>query len=150
MLNYFGTKQCCCRFVLFFVLQLFQCGCFSVNRKQIEFLTPRSPSTQRKYFFIFQVYDREFPVYRSFYRILAWTRTVLRKEVGSHYLYCRVSERHNSEKNETEVYVGERKLSGYSSYTSETGNKNNCTYNILYILLIKCLILRWYFFQFFF
>ena len=62
---------------------MFQCGCFSVNRKPIEFLTPRSPTTQRKYFFIFQIYDREFPVYRSFYRVLAWTRTVLRKEVGS-------------------------------------------------------------------
>lgn len=39
-------------------------------------------------------------------------------------LYFSVSERRNSDTNETEVYVGERKLTGYSSYTADT-SKNS-------------------------
>nr|XP_022340020.1 uncharacterized protein LOC111134851 [Crassostrea virginica] len=45
--------------------------------------------------------------------------------------YTTVSERQNSEKNETEVYVGERKLSGYSSYTSETVVYNRTLWNLM-------------------
>lgn len=39
-------------------------------------------------------------------------------------LYFSVSERRNSDTSEAEVYVGERKLSGYSSYTTDTGKNS--------------------------
>lgn len=45
--------------------------------------------------------------------------------------YTSVNERRNSDTNEAEVYVGERKLSGYSSYTTDTVVFNRTLWNMM-------------------
>lgn len=45
--------------------------------------------------------------------------------------YTSVSERRNSDTNETELYVGERKLTGYSSYTADTMVFNRTLWNMM-------------------
>lgn len=60
-------------------------------------------------------------------------------------LYISVSERQNNDTNETEVYVGERKLSGYSSYTTDTGKNSFNLIHYVYVsryLMIQYLILK--------
>jgi hypothetical protein len=38
------------------------------------------------------------------------------------YSYIRVTERYNTETKEAEIFVADRKLTGYTSYTHDTGN----------------------------
>eukprot|EP00105_Crassostrea_gigas_P017941 XP_011435901.2 PREDICTED: sphingosine kinase 2-like [Crassostrea gigas] len=45
--------------------------------------------------------------------------------------YTSVSERRNSDTSKTEVYVGERKLTGYSSYTADTMVFNRTLWNMM-------------------